>query len=126
MVDLYDHPALYDALFPVGGHLPFYLDLAQRQSGAILELACGTGLLTVPMSAAGLETVGLDRSSAMLKSARQRAASAGVPIEFVDGDMRNFDLNRRFGLIFIARNSLLHLLSTQDLIAAFVAVKRHL
>ncbi|SRR6266542_4066868 len=40
--------------------------------------------------------------------------------------MRDFDLGRCFRLIFVARNSLLHLLSTEDLLAAFVAVKRHL
>ena len=40
--------------------------------------------------------------------------------------MRNFDLGRKFALIFIARNSLLHLHSTEDLLAAFAAVRRHL
>jgi SAM-dependent methyltransferase len=126
MGDFYDHPVLYDALLPVGEHLPFYLDLARQQSGAVLELACGTGLITVPIRAAGVDTVGLDQSSAMLKDARKRASAAGVSIEFVEGDMRDFDLGRSFRLIFVARNSLLHLLSTRDLIAAFVAVKRHL
>jgi hypothetical protein len=40
--------------------------------------------------------------------------------------MRGFALNRDFNLIFVARNSLLHLLSTADLLAAFTAVRRHL
>ena len=40
--------------------------------------------------------------------------------------MRDFELGRRFNLIFVARNSLLHLLSTKDLLAAFRAVRRHL
>ena len=40
--------------------------------------------------------------------------------------MRNFDLDRKFALIFIARNSLLHLHSTEDLLAAFAAVRRHM
>lgn len=40
--------------------------------------------------------------------------------------MCNFDLGRQFALIFIARNSLLHLHSTEDLLAAFAAVRRHL
>jgi hypothetical protein len=39
---------------------------------------------------------------------------------------RNFDLGRQFGLIFIARNSLLHLHSTEDILAAFAMVRRHL
>ena len=40
--------------------------------------------------------------------------------------MRDFVLGRDFNLIFVARNSLLHLLSTTDLHAAFSAVRRHL
>jgi SAM-dependent methyltransferase len=73
-----------------------------------------------------LPTAGLDLSAPMLTTARQRAATANVSVEYVQGDMRNFDLGRRFALIFIARNSLLHLHSTEDLVAAFAAVRRHL
>lgn len=40
--------------------------------------------------------------------------------------MRDFALRRDFKLIFVARNSLLHLLSTSDLLAALTAVRRHL
>ena len=47
-------------------------------------------------------------------------------MSYVLGDMRNFDLGRQFGLIFIARNSLLHLHSTEDILAAFAMVRRHL
>ena len=124
--DLYDHPALYDALLPVAPHVPYYLDLARQASGDVLELACGTGQLTVPIARAGLPIVGLDLSTPMLTTARQRAATANISVEFVQGDMRNFDLDHKFALIFIARNSLLHLHSIEDLLAAFAAVRRHL
>src|SRR5215469_5341951 len=124
--DLYDHPALYDALLPVGAHLPYYMELAQQASGDVLELACGTGQLTVPFASAGLPIVGLDLSAAMLNTAKERAAAAGVSVEHLLGDMRNFDLGRQFGLIFIARNSLLHLHSTEDILATFAMVRQHL
>jgi SAM-dependent methyltransferase len=124
--DLYDHPDLYDALLPVGAHVPFYVDLARQQRGAVLELACGTGQLTLPIALDGHPTVGLDQSPAMLNAARGHASAVHAPVEFIHGDMRDFALDRTFDLIFIARNSLLHLLSTADLLAAFSAVKRHL
>lgn len=124
--DFYDYPELYDALLPVEAHLPFYADLARKQNGAVLELACGTGQITVPMAALGLPITGLDSSPAMLNVARQRALAAGAPVTFVQGDMRDFALERRFDLIFVARNSLLHLLSPADLLATFTAVRRHL
>ena len=124
--DIYDHPALFDALFPVRAHLPYYVELARQMSGDVLELACGTGQLTVPVASAGFPTVGLDLSAPMLATARERAAAAKASVEYVLGDMRNFDLGRKFALIFIARNSLLHLHSTEDQLAAFAAVRRHL
>jgi SAM-dependent methyltransferase len=124
--DLYDYPELYDALFAVGAHVPYYVELSRKAAGDVLELACGTGQLTVPIASAGLPIVGLDLSAPMLKVAKERAAGAGVSIEYVLGDMRDFDLGRKFKLIFIARNSLLHLHSNEDILAAFAMVRRHL
>jgi len=104
---LYDHPALYDALFPVGAHRPYYAELAGRAPGDILELACGTGQLTVPLASAGLRIAGLDLSELTLNAARERAVAAKVSVEYVLGDMRNFSTGRQSALIFVARNSLL-------------------
>jgi SAM-dependent methyltransferase len=124
--DLYDQPELYDALLPVRAHAPYYVELARHRSGDVLELACGTGQLTVPVASAGLPIVGIDTSAPMLNTAKERAAAAKVSIEYLLSDMRNFDLGRQFGLIFIARNSLLHLHSTEDILAAFARVRLHL
>jgi SAM-dependent methyltransferase len=124
--ELYDHAALFDALLPARAHVPYYVELARQVSGDVLELACGTGQLTVPIALAGSPTVGMDLSEPMLAAARERAASARVAVEYFLGDMRSFDLGRKFGLIFVARNSLLHLHSTEELLAAFAMVKRHL
>ena len=126
MSDLYDHPDLYDELWQAGGHLPFYLNLARQQAGAVLELACGTGQITVPIALTGLPTVGVDSSSAMLAAAQRRAAGAGASLTFIQGDMRTLAFDREFDFIFVARNSLLHLLSTDDLLAALTAARRHL
>lgn len=126
MAELYDHPALYDSLLSARAEVPYYVELARQASGDVLELACGTGQLTVPIAGAGLPIVGLDLSEPMLDAARKRAASAKVSIEYFLGDMRNFDLGRQFALIFIARNSLLHLHSTEDILATFATVRRHL
>jgi SAM-dependent methyltransferase len=84
--DFYQHPDLYDALLPVGAHLPFYAELAREHADGMLELACGTGQLAVPIAGSGVQTVGLDRSAAMLTTARTRAELAGVTCDFVDPD----------------------------------------
>ena len=79
----------------------------------------------MPLARAGFRITGLDLSEPMLHLARERAAIAGVSVEHLTGDMRNFDLGRQFALILIARNSLLHLHSTEDLLATFAMVRRH-
>lgn len=117
---------------PPPGALAFYLDEARRAgAGRVLELACGSGLLTVPLaralSAEGGEVVGLDLAPAMIGAARERAAAAGVRAAFVEGDMRHFDLGAaRFDLIFIPFNSLLHLHAADELLACFACVRRQL
>jgi len=124
---LYDDPDLYDVLLPVSAaQLNYYLSLARSHAGDVLALACGSGQLIVPVASTGLSATGLDRSSKMLLAARRRAAASGARVEFVEGDMREFDLARRFALIFVARNSLLHLSGQDEFAAFFSSVRRHL
>lgn len=80
----------------------FYLELAERQGGAVLELACGTGRVTGPLAAAGHDVAGIDLDRSMLAGAR--AAYPDLPL--VCGDMRRFALHRRFALVVVAYNGL--------------------
>jgi SAM-dependent methyltransferase len=124
---LYDDPDLYDALLPASAaQLNYYLHLARSRAGAVLALACGSGQLIVPVASTGVSATGLDQSSKMLSAASRRAAASGARVEFVEGDMREFDFGRRFSLIFVARNSLLHLSEQDEFAAFFSSVRRHL
>jgi SAM-dependent methyltransferase len=124
---LYDYPELYDALLPASAaQVNYYLNLARQLAGATLALPCGSGQLIVPVASTGLPAAGLDRSSKMLLAADRRAAAAGTRVHLVEGDMREFDLGRRFSLIFVARNSLLHLSQQDEFAAFFSCVRRHL
>ena len=96
--------------------LAFYSELASRTGGPALELACGTGRLTVPLGA-----MGLDIDPAMLALARRRGAR-----HLVRADMRRFALARRFGLVAIPYNSLQLLLDDDDLVACLRCAGSHL
>lgn len=106
--------------------IPFYVEEARRSPGPVLELACGTGRLTIPIAQAGVEIVGLDLSPSMLDHARKKAREAGLEIPFVLADCREFDLGRKFELIFMAFNSMQHLHDSSSLQALFRNVKKHL
>lgn len=125
-LSLYDMADLYDAIVQPGPCEAFYREEARRWRGPVLELACGTGRLTWPLARDGHEVVGLDASEAMLAAAWRKAARDGARARFVRGDMRAFDLGRRFGLVVISCNSLAHLTEPRDLRSCLRAVRRHL
>lgn len=123
----YSDPSLYDLLFPGSGPaVDFYRAQADRAGGSVLELGSGTGRKLIPIAAEGHECVGLELSTEMLAQARRKADEQSVSVEWLQGDMRDFDLGRSFDLIIIPANSLLHLHEPQDLVACFRSVRRHL
>lgn len=129
MVDeaFYSHAKLYDLMFPGGGPATdYYRAEAGRAGGQVLELGCGTGHKLIPIASDGHPCVGLDLSSDMLAEARRKADECGVAVEWLQGDMRSFDLGRTFDLVFITGNSLLHLDEVDDLVSCFGSVRRHL
>lgn len=115
--------------------LDFYRELA-RKAGAnprLLELACGSGRLTIPLAKAGFRITGLDLSEPMLDIARQKVAQESPEVQkrvkLVQGDMRNLDEvlgNEQFDMIFIAINSFQHLLTQADQLACLQSVRKHL
>ena len=117
----------YDAFNqPYEDDLAFYLAEARKARGPVLELACGTGRLTIPLKKKGIDITGLDYAAPMLARARAKAAVAGVKIDFKAGDARNFRLGRKFKLIFIAFNSMQHFGRRPELEGFFRSVRAHL
>jgi SAM-dependent methyltransferase len=121
--------ARYDAAVPLPpGDLQFYLELAREAEAReerTLELTCGTGRVAIPLAREGVRLVGLDNSPAMLAVARER--SAGLPnVEWVEGDMRTFDLGERFGLVYIPAGSFQLMLTVQDQLATLECIRSHL
>ncbi|RWM77505.1 MAG: class I SAM-dependent methyltransferase [Mesorhizobium sp.] len=126
MPTLYDLPSLYDAVVTPGPCEPFYRRLACSTGGPILELACGTGRLTIPLALDGHEVVGLDASYPMIRAARAKADKSRAKVEFVVGDMRRFDLGRSFSMVIVSCNSLAHLRANEDIVECLSRIARHL
>jgi SAM-dependent methyltransferase len=122
---------LYDLdLVDDPGDLDLYLALADRSDGPVLELAVGTGRLAIPLAEAGHAVTGVDVDRAMLDRARGRAQAAGVAerLELVEADLVDLRLPSagRFGLAFIALNSLLVLPTRSAQRAALQTLAEHL
>jgi SAM-dependent methyltransferase len=93
--------------------------------GLVLELACGTGRIAVPLAQAGIKIVGLDIDPVMLaEAAEARAKVSGVdawPL-LVAGDMLRLPLAGRFRAVIVAYNSLQLLVDPGDAIACLAGV----
>ena len=90
--------------------LTYWLNLARRTGGPILEVACGTGRVLVPLARAGYKVVGVDISPDMLAIARDKLAAAGLltKVELILADALDLSLGRTFALAFVALNSFGH------------------
>ncbi len=106
--------------------LLFWIKMAS-EARRVLELACGTGRIAIPLAVKGSQVTGLDDSDSMIAQAQRNARGAGVDIEWVKADMRSFDLGRDdFDLVVLAFNSVNLLLTLDDALTCLRCARRHL
>ena len=85
--------------------LDFYLGLAQDAEPPVLELATGTGRVSLRIARTGVPIVGVDSSVEMMAVAHEKLEKEpDLPLRLVEADMRDFDLpdtRGTFGLAII-------------------------
>ncbi|MGH9745660.1 MAG: class I SAM-dependent methyltransferase [Candidatus Acidiferrales bacterium] len=110
--------------------VPFYVDLARRCGGPVLEIACGTGRVLLPIAREGIEIEGVDTSESMLRVLRTNLAREPLAVRervtVHEGDMRNFRLERKFSLVTIPFRPMQHMYTAQDQVAALTTAAFHL
>jgi SAM-dependent methyltransferase len=117
-------PHTYDIEDNTDTGIAFYSALAQETGGPVLEIACGTGRVSIPIARLGFAVTGLDIVPGMLEQARSK--SADLPTRWVEGDARTFDLGERFRLIFLTGNAFQAFLTRADQEALLERVRAHL
>jgi SAM-dependent methyltransferase len=110
--------------------LDFFLELARETGGPVLDLACGTGRVLIPLAAAGTRVVGLDLSPHMLVRCRQKLGwqppDVQQRVRLVEASMTDFELGERFPLVIIPFRSFQLLLSVEEQLACLACIRRHL
>jgi SAM-dependent methyltransferase len=122
----------YDAAYAAAElvDLPFYVDLARKVGGPVLEIGCGTGRVLLPIARAGVESHGLDRSRAMLDVLKEKLAREPEEVRrrvtLHSGDMREARLNRKFPLVIMPFRPLQHMHTIEDQLATLRTAQLHL
>jgi SAM-dependent methyltransferase len=113
---------LYDLEYTHDYDLPFWLSLAEREAGPVVEWGAGTGRISVPLAAAGHDVTAIEISGRMVERGEEKSES----VEWVVGDMRGVDPKRHYGLAICAFNSFLCLRSVDDALAFLRNAHEHL
>lgn len=92
----------------------------------VLDLACGTGNITIPMSKRGYDMIGLDLSCEMLNIARDKANNEGADILFLNQDMREMELYGTVDAIVCALDGLNYITEPEDMKKIFRLVQNYL
>lgn len=107
--------------------IDFYVELARQADGPVIELAAGTGRISIPIvERTGKRVIGIDLSPAMLKRAREHALEAGFELELHEVDMRDLDYVEASDLVICPYRALLHLPTWADRRRVFERVARAL
>ena len=124
-------PSPYDAIArlydpwsaSVTEDIGFYVEEALAAGGPVVELACGTGRISVPLAKAGVHVIGVDASARMLEVAREYAAAEGVELDLRLGDLRQPPVAERVPLVLIPFRSLLHMTTEAERLRALRAAR---
>lgn len=104
----------------------FYADLAQQTGGPVLELACGSGLVTLPIAARGIQITGVDLSRPMLLQALAKAIRQQLFVDLIEADARQLHLDKKFAFILLTGNAFQAFLRREDQECLLATVKGHL
>ena len=108
----------------------YYVKLARRLRGPVLEYGVGNGRIAIPIAQAGVHVTGIDLSQPMLDSLDEQLEKLPKQlrsrVRTHQGDMREVKLGERFPLVIAPFNCVLHLYTRPDMEAFLARVREHL
>lgn len=92
----------------------------------VLELGCGTGNMTLKLKEKGANVTALDLSSNMLSIAQEKLRLKRYKTDFINQDMRNFNINKKYDYVFSFCDGYNYIIEEDDIIESFKNVYNHL
>ncbi|EHU5191264.1 class I SAM-dependent methyltransferase [Vibrio parahaemolyticus] len=118
----------YDAQYEQHYHydIAFITRLIEETNArSVLDVCCGSGIVTIPVSEQLNEAVGIDISEGMLKHAKDKAKSRSN-LRFLHLDATQFSLGKKFDLAIMTGNAFQAFLSDEMLAGALSSISKHL
>jgi SAM-dependent methyltransferase len=93
--------------------IDYYLEHARNADGAIVDLCCGTGILSMEIARLGKTVYAVDSSDFMQRKLREKIEAEGVEsIRVIRADMRDFSIDGKAGLC-VCRDAFFHNLTPE-------------
>jgi len=130
-IEHYLDAALYESTFKKRKHdIAYFVELAQKSRGPVLEYGCGAGRVTLAVARTGVDIVGVDPSRPMLARLHERLEAlpmaAQQRVTAVRGDMRKVMGLGCFPLVLATFNVVGHLETVEDMQEFLRCARSHL
>lgn len=99
-----------------------FFESSDRTVKTILDLACGTCSVSLPLAEKGYRVIGVDASENMLEIASEKLVQSECDFTLLKADMRNFDLVEQVDAAVCSLDSINHLNSITDVKRCFDSV----
>jgi SAM-dependent methyltransferase len=123
-----DSASFYD-LFASENDVPYYKELGLMY-GSALEIGVGTARVALELAKAGAEIWGIDNSHYMLEEAKKKLKKESKAVQkrvkLLQADMKKFNLNRTFPLVYIPSSTIQHCPKQEDQFSCLETINQHL
>jgi SAM-dependent methyltransferase len=106
--------------------IKYYIQAVGNNPQSLLELACGTGRLMIPLIKAGHELDGIDISPQMLKICSDILNSENLNANLYEQDIINFNVDKRYDTIFISGGSFCMISDFEEAYTCLCSILYHL
>lgn len=108
------------------GYLTGLLHSYEIYDGLVLELGCGTGIMTELLQQRGYDMIGVDNSAQMLQAAMEKREQSQADILYLLQDMREFELFGTVRAVVSVCDSMNYILEEEELLQVFRLVNNYL